>query len=163
MSMIRRALLILFILFLCVGCDRAFKVAAKSYLSSSPVKSYLWDLFRLQYAENKGAFLSLGAKLPEHISFWILIIVPGVFLSGILVYILIARELRTRQITAFALVVGGGLGNLYDRIFNNGYVVDFMNMGIGFVRTGIFNVADVAIMGGFSLLVLDYCYEIKKN
>jgi len=46
-----------------------------------------------------------------------------------------------------SLILGGGLSNLYDRIAY-GKVVDFMNMGIGDLRTGIFNVADMFILAG---------------
>ena len=46
-----------------------------------------------------------------------------------------------------------GSGNLIDRILHDGTVVDFLNFGIGSLRTGIFNVADVAIMGGAALLI----------
>ena len=53
-----------------------------------------------------------------------------------------------------ALVVGGGLGNLVDRVMREGAVVDFLNVGIGPVRTGIFNMADVFIVAGVSFLVL---------
>jgi signal peptidase II len=159
---LKKIILILLILGLCVGCDRATKVVARKYLAATPPISYLADTFRLQYAENKGAFLSLGARLPESVGFWLLIALPGLFLAGILVYLFAISTLRTGQVVAFSLILGGGLGNLYDRIFNNGYVIDFMNMGIGFVRTGIFNVADVVIMAGFGLLLIDY-YGFEKN
>jgi signal peptidase II len=48
----------------------------------------------------------------------------------------------------FALVLSGGIGNLIDRIGNEGRVIDFMNLGIGSWRTGVFNVADIVILGG---------------
>ena len=51
-------------------------------------------------------------------------------------------------------MLAGGIGNLIDRVFHGGLVIDFLNMGIGPVRTGIFNVADMAIMAGFALLIL---------
>ena len=51
-------------------------------------------------------------------------------------------------------MISGGFSNLYDRITNHGGVVDFMNMGVGSLRTGIFNVADMAIMAGVLLLVI---------
>ena len=53
-----------------------------------------------------------------------------------------------------ALVVGGGLSNLIDRLLNEGRVVDFMQLGIGPLRTGVFNVADVAIMGGLAVMLV---------
>jgi signal peptidase II len=51
------------------------------------------------------------------------------------------------------LVIGGGMSNFIDRLLYGGYVVDFLNVGIGSVRTGIFNVADVFIVTGVLLLV----------
>ena len=53
-----------------------------------------------------------------------------------------------------ALIVAGGLGNLYDRVFEGGAVTDFLNVGVGPLRTGIFNVADVAIVAGVLLMML---------
>ena len=47
----------------------------------------------------------------------------------------------------------GGVSNFIDRASNNGAVVDFLNIGIGPIRTGIFNIADVAIMFGFALFI----------
>jgi signal peptidase II len=57
------------------------------------------------------------------------------------------------SVVAAALIIGGGFSNLLDRLYNDGLVVDFMNAGIGPVRTGIFNLADVAIMAGSGMLV----------
>jgi signal peptidase II len=57
------------------------------------------------------------------------------------------------QTIAAALVCGGGLGNLIDRFSQHGYVTDFLNLGIGSVRTGIFNVADFALLFGLGMLV----------
>ena len=56
---------------------------------------------------------------------------------------------------AWSLVLSGGIGNLLDRLFHEGRVIDFMNIGIGSLRTGIFNVADVCITIGISLLVFE--------
>ncbi|MHB9099271.1 MAG: signal peptidase II, partial [Syntrophales bacterium] len=46
-----------------------------------------------------------------------------------------------------------GIGNLIDRILNDGAVIDFMNIEVGGLRTGIFNIADVVIMLGAGMLV----------
>lgn len=56
-------------------------------------------------------------------------------------------------VVAWSLVLSGGLGNLVDRIINDGRVIDFMNIGIGSLRTGIFNVADVCITVGVVVLI----------
>ena len=52
------------------------------------------------------------------------------------------------------LLLAGAVGNLIDRIRLDGLVIDFLNLGIGPLRTGIFNVADMAIMAGAVLLVI---------
>lgn len=54
------------------------------------------------------------------------------------------------------LALGGAIGNLIDRVRFDGLVIDFMNLGIGPLRTGIFNVADVAISVGAVLLILPH-------
>jgi signal peptidase II len=60
-----------------------------------------------------------------------------------------------------ALIWGGGVSNFADRILSDGRVVDFLNLGIGSLRTGIFNVADVAIMAGVGLLILAWTRNTK--
>jgi signal peptidase II len=55
---------------------------------------------------------------------------------------------------AIALVAGGGIGNLIDRLAYNGAVIDFLNVGIGGLRTAIFNVADVAVFLGAAMLII---------
>ncbi|MFD1879315.1 signal peptidase II [Vibrio chagasii] len=52
------------------------------------------------------------------------------------------------------MILSGGASNLYDRVINNGAVVDFLNIGFGSFRTGIFNIADIAIVVGALLLLL---------
>ncbi len=165
MKTLKRLALILLLLCVLIGCDQATKRVAKNYLASSPAISLLGDLFRFQYAENKGAFLSIGARLPESVGFLVLIVLPLIFLIGLLGYITIHQKLNTSQLIGFSFILGGGFSNLYDRIFNNGYVIDFMNIGIGYVRTGIFNVADVAIMIGFFILLIfsGFDFPVKKR
>ena len=59
------------------------------------------------------------------------------------------------------LFVAGGMSNLIDRVAM-GSVIDFMNVGIGSFRTGIFNVADGAIMAGVALLIADH-YRARRS
>lgn len=58
------------------------------------------------------------------------------------------------QTVALTLIAGGGISNFIDRLLNDGRVVDFMHMGFGDLRTGIFNVADVFIMSGLALMLI---------
>jgi signal peptidase II len=56
-------------------------------------------------------------------------------------------------LTSLTLIFSGGISNLYDRVLNNDAVIDFLNVGIGSLRTGIFNVADMANMLSIFLLL----------
>jgi signal peptidase II len=153
MTNLRKTLLVLSVLLASIACDQVTKIAARSYLAPSPTQSFVGDMFRLQYSENTGAFLGMGASLPIEVRFWIFTLIIGVVLIGVLVLLFARRNLDTAYVIGVALLASGGIGNLIDRAFRNGAVTDFMNMGIGGLRTGIFNVADVAIMIGAGIIV----------
>lgn len=138
----------------CVGCDRVTKELAVAQLKSTPMRSFLGDTFRLTYAENPGAFLGLGGKMGGPLQFWILTVGVGVLLIGMCVMLVLNDKLNRMGTAGLALLLGGGLSNWYDRLVNDGRVVDFLNMGIGPLRTGIFNIADVGIMVGAGMLVI---------
>ncbi|MBZ5728025.1 MAG: signal peptidase II [Acidobacteriia bacterium] len=136
--------------------DQATKRIAAQWLRTAPPRSWWGDLFRLEYSENSGAFLSLGASLPESVRFWLLTVAIGVVMAGVVVYAFYARRITPRVLVGLALLAGGGLGNWFDRVVFDGYVIDFMNLGIGpHLRTGIFNVADLLIEAGAVVLVWD--------
>ncbi len=148
--------------------DQYTKILAVQHVKGKAASIYLNDLFRLVYAENSGAFLGLGSELPI---FWrtaIFSVAVSVFLLGFAFFIFKKKEMSTLGNVASALVIGGGIGNLIDRIYNGGYVVDFMNMGINQIisfipRTGIFNVADIWIMLGAALLLFAPDFKEKEK
>lgn len=149
-----RAAFLAVVLIACVGCDQATKQYAVENLKGTPPQSYLGDTFRIQYAENPGAFLSLGTNLPDHARFWLLTVVNGVVLSFVAAVLVFRKEIDRLTLVALTLILAGGIGNLIDRVTTQeGVVIDFLNLGIGGLRTGVFNVADMAITGGFFLLL----------
>ena len=136
---------------LTIGCDRVTKHMATTLLADQPTRSFLADSLRLTYAENTGGFLSLGAELPPVVRTGLFTVATGVVLLGLLVWLLRSPWSSWRAL-GFALFFAGGVSNWVDRVLR-GSVVDFLNVGIGGLRTGIFNVADVAIMLGIALFV----------
>lgn len=138
----------------CVGCDQISKGAVRSHLVLGETYSYLHDVLRLTHAENSGAFLSLGAKLPEDVRTILFTVLVGLFSLLALLAALFARRLGKWQVAALALIAAGGVGNWIDRLLKSGQVTDFLNVGIGPLRTGIFNVADMALMLGVVMLLL---------
>ena len=136
-----------------IGCDRVTKHVAVNTLSEAPSRSFLADTFRLEYVENTGAFLGLGANWPHAVRTAVFGVGNGVLLVALAVIAMRGRWPRL-ALLGVALFVAGGASNLFDRI-TYGMVIDFMNVGIGSLRTGIFNVADMAIMLGAGILVLE--------
>jgi signal peptidase II len=152
MNVWKRILVIFLVTLSCVGCDQGTKLLASEYLPTQ-MASYLNDILRLGYTENSGAFLGLGNNLSEQARFWIFVVLVGTFLLALFVYLVSNPKQNLASLIALSLVFSGGISNFYDRVVNNGAVIDFLNIGIGSIRTGIFNVADIAIMLGVVLLV----------
>ena len=109
--------------------------------------------FQLTYMRNQGAAFSFlsGAGGWQRWFFIGLAIVASIF---IFVWLRKLDPSRRREAVAWALVLGGALGNLIDRI-RYGYVIDFLDVYVGDWHWPAFNVADSAITVGVALLLLD--------
>lgn len=156
-----RCLILALMLILLVGCDQASKQYAVEnwkHTADAPM-TFLGDTFAIRYAENPGAFLSLFANLPREVRTLLLTGMNGVILTGVAFVLLFRSGWDKWSFTALALLLAGGVGNLIDRVWLGGIVVDFMVVdlggltGIGWLRTGVFNVADMAITAGFLMLL----------
>jgi signal peptidase II len=145
-------LALVFAVVITIGCDRVTKHVATTTLAGSADRSYLGDTLRVVYAENKGGFLSIGADLPQPMRTALFTIATG--LALIALGVLVTRS-QWNGVAALGvtLFVAGGASNWFDRLAH-GSVVDFLNIGIGPLRTGIFNVADIAITVGVALFAL---------
>src|SRR4051812_39298405 len=151
----KRLVITLGILALSIVVDQLTKLLAIQHLRFVPAQSFLGNTFRLEYSENPGAFLSLGSALPDSVRFWLLSVGVAVALLGLFVYVAFYSNTQIKQTLGMVLLISGGLSNLLDRMFRqSGRVIDFLNMGIGDLRTGIFNVADMLIMLGVGLTIL---------
>jgi signal peptidase II len=158
----RRILILAVICFLIIGFDQWTKAWAISTLKDMPTTQLLGGSLLLLYAENTGAWGSMGSGLDQNMRFWILTVLPFLFLAGLAWYTVTSHELKNYMVASYSLVIGGGIGNLIDRAMH-GYVVDFLWFGIpGGIGTNIFNVADVAIMAGvITLIVTHFTIERK--
>lgn len=154
MSALRRAVVFFAVSGVSVAFDQVTKLIATDTLKGGPTRTYLGDTFRLAWATNDGAFLSLGSTLPPTARYWVLTVGVGALLLGLAVHALRNAQLDGKQIAAYGLIVSGGFSNWVDRARFGGVVVDFMNVGLGPVRSGIFNVADLAILAGIGMLLL---------
>ena len=138
-----------------VGCDRLSKTVAVRELSGVPGRSFLGGVLRLQLVGNRGGFLSLGVAWPDYFRTGLLLGVPSLLLLVLLVLLARGRFGDGWAAIGMTLVWAGGASNMIDRI-GRGEVVDFLNLGIGPLRTGVFNVADLAITCGSLLALLGF-------
>jgi signal peptidase II len=152
----KRLLIVFLMILACAGCDQATKAMAKQYLPQNQVISLMKDSVRLDYVRNSGAFLSMGASLPINIRTLIFTVGVSVIVAGIFIYLLLAAPNSLYTLIGLSLICGGGVGNLIDRVAYNGAVVDFLNLGIGSLRTGIFNIADVAVLAGGLVILFEH-------
>ena len=110
----------------------------------------LTSFFNLTWAENCGISLSMFASCTDTTR-WTLVAVTGIVAAAVAFWM--TREQAKGDVIALALILGGALGNIVDRV-RFGYVVDFADLHIGDFRPFmIFNVADACITIGVLLLV----------
>jgi signal peptidase II len=138
-----------------VAADQLLKALARRDLAGRPAIERLGGILTLEYSENPGGFLSFGAGLPDTARWLVMVLFSGAIVVGALVYLLRARGLSRAQRIGLGLVVAGGLGNMIDRVFRDGYVVDYAMLSLGGPwHTGVFNLADVALMAGIGLFAI---------
>ena len=143
---------LLLLLTLNFGCDQISKKIVRIEISDYEHISIIKDRFTLTKVENSGAFLSLGDNMPYIFRLLILTGLPLLFLGYGLYFLFAKRNLPITMQIALCFLIGGGIGNLYDRIVH-GSVTDFMHMDFYIFQTGVFNFADISIMIGVGILL----------
>ncbi len=153
--------IILTIILLNFGCDQVTKSIVRKNVEYNQIIEVLGNSLILTKVENKGAFLSLGNELPFVIREILLSYFPLVMLLLASLYLFKNKKLTTPVIIFMSFVIGGGIGNIFDRILN-GSVTDFLHMDLYLFRTGIFNMADVSIMIGSIGILFYYLFFTKS-
>ncbi len=117
--------------------------------------------FNFTYARNYGAAFSFLSDAGGWQRWFFTAIAIGV--SGLLVYWLKKSPYSHKWINiAYTLILGGAIGNLVDRLYH-GFVVDFLDVNLGFYRWPAFNIADSAICIGAGIIIIDALLEKKKE
>ena len=128
--------------------DQITKILALQHLA--PVGSLpLWEnVLHLTYVENTGAAFGM---LKDHR--WVFMVISTVALGGMIVYMFLNKTKHPLETTAVAFIVGGGIGNMIDRL-TRGFVVDFVDVKCIPHWNYIFNVADIFVCVGCGLFIL---------
>ena len=150
----KRNLLITTIVFLSIAFDQISKIWVRNNFDSYIENSIISDVFTLIKVENTGAFLGMGSELSETLRILLLIVLPIMVLISITIYTYIDKGLDKISIIGFSLIIGGGIGNIFDRIVY-GSVTDFLYLDFGGIfKTGIFNIADLSVTTGMILILI---------
>jgi signal peptidase II len=124
---------------------------------------FLW----IYHLRNNAIAFSLGERLPEIIKPVAFIFVPILVLGFLMWYYLKSDEFNKLQLWAAAGIIGGGIGNIIDRIFRSDGVVDFISVKFyglfGLERWPTFNVADSSVVVCCILLFVTIFFDFKKT
>ena len=141
-------------LILCnIGCDQISKGIVRQRVGYHENFKIFTDQFTLMKVENTGAFLSVGSSLPYFIKVLLLSFLPVLVICYAMFLLISNKNIPRLIVLGLAFVIGGGTGNLYDRI-RYGSVTDFLHIDFGLFQTGVFNMADVSIMIGMFMILL---------
>lgn len=156
-----RVAIILTLVFLNVSCDQLSKKMVRNNLDSHERIQVINDNLILTKVENSGAAYSFGSDWSPWIKGIVLKLIPAIVLVVLLVMTLLKTEYPKIVMVGFSFVIGGGIGNVFDRIVY-GSVTDFLYIDLGFFATEIFNMADVSIVIG-AIIILGHTLIAKKD
>lgn len=148
--------------------DQITKALVVKFIPYRTVGFSLWnDFFRLIFVKNTGVAFSLGDQLPGILRIILFIFLPLLILGYLAFYSIRSKEESALQRYCLGGIVGGGLGNLIDRIFRPDGVVDFLDFRfygfLGMERFPTFNVADSSIVVCGILLFISLWLKDRKN
>jgi signal peptidase II len=140
--------------------DQLTKALSRQYLVNIHEFS-LGPLFlRFELAENSGAFLSLGSDWSDHTRFLVLTVAVFFILVWAAWSLFFTQIQNIFEFWGLQFLLIGGLGNLIDRVYKS-TVTDFVQVGLGPLQTGIFNIADILILASLFVMILSPFFERK--
>ena len=159
-------LLLTGIIILVDQCTKAF-IAAQWPINTLVKDVFNNDFLQLYHVRNKAIAFSLGQSIPDFIKPIMFIALPLLVLSVLVWYYLSSNDFTRLQRWAVAGILGGGMGNIIDRIFRSDGVVDFISVKFyglfGFERWPTFNVADSSVVVCCILLLITIIKDSKNK
>ena len=142
-----------------IALDQVSKILILNFLYGEQV-DLIPGILRFTYVENRGMAFGM---LSDHRWVFMLLSVIGIALIGVYMWFYV-KDLLGR--VALALIIGGGIGNMIDRVAY-GFVVDFIDFYLFDFWVWVFNIADSAVCIGAGLfmlyIILDTVKEYKKQ
>lgn len=157
----KHLLLYLSVIFAVVIFDQYTKYLVDSQFYLGESIKVIDGLLNFTYARNTGAAFSFGGDFHNGLRYLLFLALPVVACGWLLVLLVKSFKGPAMLSWAYALILGGAIGNLIDR-FRLDYVVDFIDFYQGNAHFATFNIADMAISVAAGLLILDYLINRKQ-
>lgn len=141
--------------------DRVTKTLVVDWLPLHESVSVVEGFFHLTHITNTGALFGLMAGLSSPLRGLIFITVPVLAITLILLFQFHARENDFLAQVGLSMILGGALGNLWDRVFL-GHVIDFLDFSVAGFHWPAFNIADSCICLGVLGLILDLLWRERR-
>lgn len=154
----RIRLLYLVLSLILFSLDRGTKELVVNRLPLHESVPVVEGFFHLTHVTNTGALFGILAGLSSPLRGLVFITVPVLAIILILYFQFRSREDDLLAQAGLSMILGGALGNLYDRVFL-GHVIDFLDFSVAGYHWPAFNIADSCICLGVLLLVLDLYYR----
>ena len=151
----RERILYILAFFITLVLDQATKFLVEMLFPLYHSRPIFGDVLRLTYIRNAGAAFGLSFGSP------VVMFVIAVVVTGLIALMIVTGRFKSygrMGKTALVMVLGGGVGNLIDRI-RLGEVIDFIDMGIGSYRWPVYNVADIFVTVGIAFLLYSYTFS----
>lgn len=158
----KRLVLMLLLVVLIIVVDQWSKYEVSSNFRVGESVAVIDGFFNLTYVRNSGAAFGFGNAFHDWWRYTLFLALPVIACIW-LIYLLVKTIAGPMIMSfAYALILGGAIGNLIDR-FRLDYVVDFFDFYVGKSHFATFNVADAAISVAAGLLIIDYLIQSKNN
>lgn len=128
-----------------VGIDQLIKFFVSVYLQPVGKVNVIGDIFKLTYVENRGVAFGMFSDMR-----WVFVVLTVALLAIIIIYMFKKKPQGKFFYICSALIIGGGVGNLIDRVFY-GYVIDYLSLSF---FPPVCNFADYCITAGTVLLMV---------
>lgn len=158
----RRSLIIIATILLNIITDQISKYLIRIKIDNGELINVINNNLVFIKAENTGAALGLGDNLPSFLKTLYLQILPITVLLYFTKTIIVKTKISKTTTFGLCLAIGGALGNIIDRIAF-GSVTDFIQLNVGVVKTGIFNMGDISIVVGFLLVLFELIFNKNNN
>lgn len=162
MRNVLRIIVIFLIVSVNIGCDQVSKTIVREKIGYGGSIQLLNKHLTITKVENSGAFLSLGDSWPPLLKSILLLALPVMAIVLGFAYLLFKFNTPRLFVAGACFIIGGGIGNIIDRMAY-GSVTDFLHIRFGVFQTGIFNMADVSVMVGAGLILLNSFLQSRKD